>query len=57
MPLPSSAMVTVKQGVPGSVCMPAGRSAVAETAMRTREAPARRLFCRASVKMSASVPP
>ena len=50
MPAPSSDTVTVKYGSPAS-----GAPTAPDTAMWTRAAPARRLFWRVSVKMSASV--
>ena len=55
MPAPSSETVTVSGVSPVVAAMSSGRAAGAETEMRTRAAPARRLFCRVSAKMSASV--
>ena len=55
MPAPSSAMVTVRADSEPSADPSAVRPGDGDTAMRTRVAPARRLFCRVSAKMSASV--
>ena len=55
MPAPSSETVTVSGVSPVCGVSSAGPRVGAETAMLMRAAPARRLFCRVSAKMSARV--
>ena len=55
IPMPSSAMVTMSGVSPAAAAVSSGRSAGAATEMRTRAAPARRLFCKVSAKISDSV--